>query len=598
VEEIARAVRSVGMTTRCVSALAAAAAALLLAPAVAMAQGPFGPLNDLLALGQGGGQTPDAVPVQKPPAPPMDAAPRANCGPGSKPEPSIQGRVPAGSATNGLWCNIELLSHQGTSGGFKVFRYVDAAGHDCAYYDTALLFPLNAFNLNSQGIGVVVLDMTDPGHPVQTDTLTEPAMLSPHESLNLNTKRGLLAAVDGNPSTYPGVVSIYDVHADCRHPVLDFTGAIARLGHESGFSPDGKTFYATATAVQGITAIDVTDPKAPHPIWQGNVTSHGMSLSDDGNRAYIADPTGRNMLILDTSEIQARKPDPQAREISRITWDRASIPQNAIPFTEHGHPYVLEFDEYNAATLSPSGSPDDVGAGRIIDIADEKAPRIVGNIRLQIDQPTEHAEYGGDPGADGVVHGGAQGYAAHYCNIPTRVDPKIVACSFIASGLRVFDISDLAKPREIAYFVAPTQTRAENGGQASDFAMSQPAFVPERHEIWFTDGTSGFYALRVTNGVWPESSAATPRGGTLGACMQATRATFALRVPRGAKVRTVTARQGKRRVRVTGVRRSRHSVRVTVATRHLRAGKLRFRVRFASGRSKTTTQPFRTCPSH
>ena len=89
-----------------------------------------------------------------------------------------------------------------------------------------------------------------------------------------------------------------------------------------------------------------------------------------------------------------------------------------------------------------------------------------------------------------------------------------------------------------------------------------------------------------------------PRGGTLGACMQATRATFALRVPRGAKVRTVTARQGKRRVRVTGVRRTRHSVRVTVATRHLRAGKLRFRVRFASGRSKTTTQPFRTCPSH
>ena len=33
--------------------------------------------------------------------------------------------------------------------------------------------------------------------------------------------------------------------------------------------------------------------------------------------------------------------------------------------------------------------------------------------------------------------------------------------------------------------------------------MSQPAFVPERHEIWFTDGTSGFYALKVTNGVWP-----------------------------------------------------------------------------------------------
>ncbi len=30
-----------------------------------------------------------------------------------------------------------------------------------------------------------------------------------------------------------------------------------------------------------------------------------------------------------------------------------------------------------------------------------------------------------------------------------------------------------------------------------------PAFVPERNEIWYTDANYGFYALRVTNGVWP-----------------------------------------------------------------------------------------------
>jgi len=33
--------------------------------------------------------------------------------------------------------------------------------------------------------------------------------------------------------------------------------------------------------------------------------------------------------------------------------------------------------------------------------------------------------------------------------------------------------------------------------------MSMPAFVPQRHEIWFTDGTSGFYVLRVADDVWP-----------------------------------------------------------------------------------------------
>ncbi len=163
-------------------------------------------------------------------------------------------------------------------------------------------------------------------------------MLSPHESLNLNQQRGLLAAVSGNPGTYPGYVSVYDLKADCRTPVMQSSGPLARLGHESGFSTDGRTFYATGTAYTSITAIDLTDPKAPHVVWQGKVSSHGMSLSDDGNRAYLADATGRFLNILDTSEIQARKPDPQVREISRLTWERVSIPQNAIPFTENGHP--------------------------------------------------------------------------------------------------------------------------------------------------------------------------------------------------------------------------------------------------------------------
>jgi hypothetical protein len=560
-------------------------------PASALAEGPFGPLNDLLALGEGGGQTPATAPVQKPPAPPLAPAPRAKCGPGAKPEPSVQGRVPAGSATDGLWCNVTMLAHQGVSGGFKVYRYVDAAGHECAYYDTALLFPLNAFNLNSSGVGVEVLDMSDPAHPKETDTLTEPAMLSPHESLNLNEKRGLLAAVSGNPAMYPGWVSIYDVSKDCRKPVLQSSLPVARLGHESGFSLDGKTFYATATAYKAITAIDVTDPKAPHAIWQGNVLSHGMSLSDDGNHAYLAAPTPEKTLtILDVSEIQARKEDPQAREISRITWDRASIPQNALPFNEDGHPYLLEIDEYNASTLS-DGSPDDVGAARIIDIADEKKPRIVGHLRLQINEPKEHHEFGDDPGADGQIRGGAQGYAAHYCNIPSRVDPKVVACSFIASGLRVFDISEITKPREIAYFVAPTGSRVENGGDASNFGMSMPQLIPERHEIWWTDGTSGFYALRVADSVWPSA-----RGAVKGdkRCGRA-RTVVSVRVPRGAKVRKATAKVGRRVAKVLSVRRRGRVARVRLDTRGLSRGTLRVRLGLKGGRTVSARRFFNPC---
>jgi hypothetical protein len=464
-----------------------------------------GPLNDLLALGQGGGQTPAKVAIQKPAEPPQTATPLVSCRAGDKTNPSpVDGRVPNGSPPSGFYCNLDQVAHQGNTGGFKTLRYVDNSGHVCAFYDTALLFPINALKLDSNGLGVAVLDMSDPDHPKQTDMLTAPPMESPHESVALNQKRGLLAAVEGNPAAYPGLVSIYDASADCRHPVEQSTLPLARLGHESGFSEDGKTFYATAVSFNVITAIDVSDPKNPHDVWQGNISSHGMSLSDDGNRAYIADTSG-NMTILDTSEIQARKSDPQAREISRLTWNNASIPQNAIPFTRNGHPYVLEFDEYTAGTTG-GGDKDAVGAGRIINIADEAHPFVVSNLRLQVDQHDNHAAAANDPGASSPV----QGYAAHYCNIPSRVDPLVVACSFIASGLRVFDISDLAHPKEIAYFVAPSTPRMENRFDGSNFAMSQPSFAPGR-EIWYTDGGSGFYNLRVDASVWPGGARVTGR---------------------------------------------------------------------------------------
>ena len=140
---------SEGAVTQRAARAIAVFAALALIALVATTQGDAqvpGPLNDLGALSQGTGQTPEKAAVQTNPEPPLTATPRAKCLPGSKPEPDVQGRVPEGSAANGLNCNVEQLAHQGTSGGFKVYRYIDAQGQECAYYDTALLFPLNAFN--------------------------------------------------------------------------------------------------------------------------------------------------------------------------------------------------------------------------------------------------------------------------------------------------------------------------------------------------------------------------------------------------------------------------------------------------------------------
>ena len=83
-------------------------------------------------------------------------------------------------------------------------RFVDSAGRQCAYYDTTLLFPVQAIQqLQDESTGVAVVDMTDPANPVRTETLMTPAMQTPHESLVLNEKRGLLVAVMGNPPPPP-----------------------------------------------------------------------------------------------------------------------------------------------------------------------------------------------------------------------------------------------------------------------------------------------------------------------------------------------------------------------------------------------------------
>jgi hypothetical protein len=461
-----------------------------------------------------------AVPAPSPAVVPP-AVPRAACGPGSLPERGAQGRVTAAdlAAGTGAHCNLELVGHEGSLGGFRTYRYVDAAGHECAFYDTTAYLPTRPSGalLDPNLSGTHVLDMSDPAHPRRTADLTTPAMRSPHESLSLHVARGLLAADMGSAATAGPFVDVYDVKQDCRHPVLLSSLPIGVCGHEGSFSPDGNTywvscgagFYAGANiermgADAGfLTAVDVSDPVHPRALLTvTTLASHGLNLSPDGNTLYYADVGAHKGLgILDVSDIQQRRANPRALPLAHLTWDTVSLPQTAIPVSIGGHPYLVEVDEFASnivkSLVDHSGSDPAafVGAARIIDVADPRAPRVVSDIRLAVHSPQARAgAEAGDPGAS------VNGYAAHYCAVPRQVDPGIVACSFIASGLRVFDIHDPFHPVEIAYFNPPVTRR----DAYNDF--SAPAFIPERDEIWYTDGNHGFYTLRVTNDVWRRSA--------------------------------------------------------------------------------------------
>ena len=432
----------------------------------------------------------------------------ARCDRSSRPETDIAGRVPAedhesGRAAEGYTCNIREVGRYGETGGLKVHRYADDSGRVCAFYDSTVLFPADALTNGVAGLGVYVMDMTDPAEPVRTTTLTTPAMLSPHESLVLSEERGLLIAVLGNPGTAPGQIDVYDVSEDCRTPRLLSSTPTGVLGHESGLSPDGKTFYASSL-IGGMTAVDLTDPRAPRTLstFTGH-QFHGLRVSQDGNYLYAADlgrPDDQRMVngglkVLDVSEIQAREPLAQAKVVAHLTWRDAAVPQVAEPMRVDGHEYLLMVDEFQTLPNDPTFSyrPENhAGVARIINVDDPRHPYEVSQMRLEVQTTQNRAgEQQDDPGAKNPVGG----YAAHYCSIPRYEDPQLAACAYIGSGLRVFDISDPERPREVGYFNKPAPT----GG----YAMAQPAWDVPRRQVWFTDVDAGFFAVRLSDAIWP-----------------------------------------------------------------------------------------------
>ena len=254
---------------------------------------------------------------------------------------------------------------------------------------------------------------------------------------------------DGQPAVLPRRDRRVRRERGLPPPALQSSLPVGLLGHESGFAPDGKTFYATSLATGNVTAVDLTNPKLPVILWVGPVQ---LARADDQR--------GRQPRLRGRHE----RPDHPRRERGAgaqaepagargepAQLGHAHDPAGGGPRDDRRQPVprgdrrVLDRAGRRAVT---TGGRQPGGAGRIIDISDEKAPKVVSDIRLEVNQPENRAEIAGDPGANNAL----QGYAGHYCSVPQRVDPGIVACSFIASGLRVFDIRDPYHPKEIAYF--------------------------------------------------------------------------------------------------------------------------------------------------
>jgi len=212
--------------------------------------------------------------------------------------------------------------------------------------------------------------------------------------------------------------------------------------------------------------------------------------------------------IEDVSQIQHRQAPYAWSTLSQVTWSDGAIGQVPIPMTIKGHKYIAYVDEGGW------------GNARIIDVQDELHPKIVSRLHLAINLLQNRAQSEAD-GADGVIT-----YDGHYCSVPQEVDPQILMCAYAWSGIRIFDIRDPANPKQIAYYIPPAFTYAQNqtlngssdntnagglgnGSPGVDSVDRCASKIRLYHaadgtwELWTMCQENEFIVLKFTNGAFP-----------------------------------------------------------------------------------------------
>src|SRR5262249_23694631 len=154
------------------------------------------------------------------------------------------------------------------------------------------------------------------------------------------------------------------------------------------------------------------------------------------------------------------RPNPQTKVISELFWDDGGGAESLVPVTFNGRPHLVVNDEggSDAAGVRAAcarGLPP-FGFGRIIDISDERNPRTISKLMLEVHAPENCPLLVNDP-ADA---GGALSYSGERCNVDRPSNPTMLACGYRDAGLRVFDIRDPYRPKEIAYYKSPAMRTA------------------------------------------------------------------------------------------------------------------------------------------
>ena len=196
--------------------------------------------------------------------------------------------------------------------------------------------------------------------------------------------------------------------------------------------------------------------------FNGDGRPHDLTTNKDGTRLYAGQPGNfgaaannssfgpDGLVILDVSDIQFRRPNPQIRIVSKLFWDDQGQAEQMLPFFSNGRPYIISTDESGgqagvgglAAACARGASP--YGYSNIIDITDETNPKIVSKIMLEVHDPANCTSYSSMSRQKSAA--GSSTIPLKDATVDRPKNPTMVACGSRGTGTRVFDIRDPLPP--------------------------------------------------------------------------------------------------------------------------------------------------------
>jgi len=465
---------------------------------------------------------------------------RAYCvpGPDDRPEQGLQGatlrsELNVAGGFQGHRCGVRDVGHEplGLRGSFGDIQLIGL----CAYASMR-----NPSDLSLPTTGTSVVDMRVPSQPVWTQTLRTPAMQRAYSALELQENIMVAAFKDFGPSGN-NWFDIYDVSGDCLNPTHLATTTTASGNHDGWLTPDTNTYYGVPFGGQTIQqnpdridvhVLDMSDKANPVHLlnWNRNQLPpdvrdrlvptrnfHDVSTNDAGTRVYLAlyggnnalggsgpNGTGRcanGLLVLDSSDVALRRPNPQLRYVSFLSWcdqqidpdfgDGSTAASHATEYVihENGKEYVISTDESGGGL---GGSASGICAhrtyGRFIDISDEANPRVVSTFKPDVNKPENCAQNLAENTVGGMLH---------YIGFDDRYKMRLVYYAAANQGLRVVDFRDPENPKEVAYYKAPNVASTAQGSM--DFTRPDPRIDNDNCLVYTGWNQGGLRIVELTN---------------------------------------------------------------------------------------------------